>query len=154
MHQLDIVRPDLCRSASCFLANRFLHLKMNAIKHSAKCASLFSGQDDQPKNPPLDTFREVQISGARTANACTYVYHIDQRLVSELLSCISKQNLSAPADGDTFVLVQTSAEMVLVLSAVSRRWILMCYDTQPLPADKLFGPSHDRSLYHPGKLAP
>ena len=152
-HEIEIARPGLCYSTFCLLANRFIRLKMSAIEYSAKRFPLFFGQGELPKNMSTSRFCEVQIGEAGTGKACNTVYHLDQELISELLSFTSNQNLSAPVDGDTVILKQRSAEMLLVLSAVSRRWMVMCYNIRPLPIDKPIGPRHYKSLYFPGKSA-
>ena len=126
---------------------------MKAVKHSAKRTSLLLGQDDLLKNPPIPTFREVRIDGGGTARACNTVYHIDQERITELLSFKSNQSLSAKVEGDNVIMIQISAEMVVVLSVVNWRWILMCYGMCPLPADKLFGPRQEVSLCLPCKSA-
>ena len=126
---------------------------MSTIKNPAKRAFLFLGQDDLPRNPSVHTFRKVQMNGAGTAKACSTVYCVNRELMSEMLSFMSNQNLSASVNCDTVILMQISAEKVLVLSVVNRRWILICYDMQSLPADRVSGLIHHNSLYLPGKSA-
>ena len=126
---------------------------MSEIKKDVKLASILFGHDGLPKNSSTHTLREVQIDGVGSAKACRAVHKIDRGLTFEFLSLISSQNLSASFDKDTVIVMQTSAAMVLVLSAVSGRWILMCYNMQLLPAGKLFSPSHRSSPCLPSRSA-